>query len=30
MDDVLKNMYYEEEEEQEEGLDGEDPETFDY
>lgn len=29
MDDVLKNMYYEEEED-EEYLDGEDPETYDY
>ena len=30
MDDVLTSMYYDEEEEQEEGLDGEDPETYDY
>ena len=29
MDDVLKNMYYEEEED-EEYLDGDDPETYDY
>jgi hypothetical protein len=30
MDDVLTSMYYDEEEEHEEGLDGEDPETYDY
>ena len=30
MDDVLKNMYSEEEEDEEEYLDGDDPETYDY
>ena len=30
MDDVLKNMYYEEEEDEEEYLDGDEPESYDY
>ena len=30
MDDVLDNMYYEEEEDEEEYLEGDEPESYDY